>query len=802
MVFLAVGALVVAPPDAVAQESPQQSEVVVGAQGVSVDADQDRDSKFELNREIPQGFVLDWFNFIHSADEGTGFLQVRSSNALQLDQQLDFRGGWTDKFRLGLLWNNSPHRYGDGAIFLPGMESNRFYPVADFVQGGLEDPDGNGVPFYAEPGGVDGDNDLAAALVNQLVDSQTPFSVKSRRRRGGVSFTATPTPNWTIDFDYQREWRDGARPMGAGTYQRLTDGYDYRFSVRGIELPGTIDYVTTTTTASAGWANGKFFGQGGVQFLDFTNDILATTYDNPNWKTDTLANSGIKRGLWGTGRGSMPPSNDSWNVFLTGGVKLPARTQLTATFNRGKLNQDSLFSPVTTNTALIGTADINGDGVIDSADDPTVRSTLTQPSLGGDVNTTMFGLVISSRPHRLLKLTGRIRTYDYDSTQPLFNSGFRAEYVESRIKPDFHKAPLNHVPVDFTSNTYSFDAAVGASRDIKVIFLAKWLDRGYDQYVDGRTPTYVSRTAGTRAVEGTLDRTLGVGVTFGGNRWVGGRVLYLNASREFSGNYRPGYDGELGGVRQFDIADRSGNTFRIETDFMPVVVTTVGFDFWYGKEDYKNTEYGLQEGQNRGVLFDVSTRVAEAFDLFAYYEWGDRSSDAHLRTKCSNCAPPPGATWTRPWEVPNFDWFTQYTDTTTSFGLGVVWDDEASPYVFDGKINWLRGNIEQLTRNPGIPLDLLRDTLATVALGHDFPDQENTLFSVELRLERMITDFATVGVWYMFEDFSLTDFMWDPMDPYGRNYLDIDDATRYLLLDSRYGSYTANVLQGFLRLEF
>ena len=34
------------------------------------------------------------------------------------------------------------------------------------------------------------------------------------------------------------------------------------------------------------------------------------------------------------------------------------------------------------------------------------------------------------------------------------------------------------------------------------------------------------------------------------------------------------------------------------------------------------------------------------------------------------------------------------------------------------------------------------------------------------------------------------------------DYLEIDDATRYLFLDSRYTNYTANVLQGFVKLAF
>ena len=39
------------------------------------------------------------------------------------------------------------------------------------------------------------------------------------------------------------------------------------------------------------------------------------------------------------------------------------------------------------------------------------------------------------------------------------------------------------------------------------------------------------------------------------------------------------------------------------------------------------------------------------------------------------------------------------------------------------------------------------------------------------------------------------------MEPYGDDFLSVDDATRYLFLDSRYRGYSAHVMQVFLKVK-
>jgi hypothetical protein len=80
----------------------EEAEVIAGAQGVSLDADENRGGKFELNRQVPEGFVLDYFNWAKWSADNRGYVLVRSSDAMQRDQQLQFRGGWMSKLDVSL----------------------------------------------------------------------------------------------------------------------------------------------------------------------------------------------------------------------------------------------------------------------------------------------------------------------------------------------------------------------------------------------------------------------------------------------------------------------------------------------------------------------------------------------------------------------------------------------------------------------------------------------------------------------------------------------------------------------------
>lgn len=801
---------------------PDEDVVVVGGQDDEVDADQGRDSKFEQDRDIPSGLVLDYLRWSWAGDGM--WLQLKAWDATQLDERFLLRAGLGKKVRFRAMYQSTPHAYGDDAIFVLGRsDDNRHgptYRIGDFIQQDFQDPDGNGTDFYTSGAETANDNPLVQGMMNDLLTGENGFSLDSRRRSGSLGFTILANRNWSFDVNVSQETRDGLQALGSGTYQRISDvngdgdtDYDYFFSVRGIELPGIVDYRTTRFTAAANYQNRRWFLRVGADISEFENNYQAITYDNPFWFDGIDATSGSRRGLWEEGRVSLEPSNEAWNVSLAGGVNLPRRTRITASVSVGEHSQDDNFLPITTNPATIATADINRDGFVDGDDDPTrapakiagmASSIGGIPTIGDNLDAksdiTALNFRVTSRPVKNLTLTGRYRSYEYEGKEGIQVVPARAEYVESHIKLDFKGSQILHVPLSFKRETLGAEASYRFARGFKLKGFYKRKSYEYERYRDTNGDS--SRESGSRAVEGTDDDSFGVTALFAAGSWFSGRATVQTAERDFKGDYTTGFSGENTTVRQFDIANRDRDALNLQLDFMPTSSITlgVGFDLYY--DDYPDSDLGLQSGETTGANLSFNYDSEGGVNVFAYADWSEWDADMHLRTKCSNCAVPPGFS---PWDVPNYDWFSDYTDTSVSVGAGVSFDAGKRTRI-EILANYLDAEIEQRTENPNTPRELnpanaLFGEVANVALGYDFPEQKNSLLTVEFKIRHRINDRVSCGFWWLYEDFSLDDYQWDNLQPYGANFLDVDDATRALFLDSRYQDYDAHVLQVFMQFK-
>jgi hypothetical protein len=804
-----------------APDTDRDNVVIVGGQDAEVDADGDRDAKFDKNSEVPSGATVKYFQWSLINEDYYLYLQARDIS--QRDEGVRARAGVGDRVRLRFSYNSLPNRTGSGSKFVLGEAgSDSWGPVfriADYSQRLFEDPDADGTQFYTGSGETQSDNALVATMMRDLLDGSETFGLDSRRRRGTGGVTLHPNKDWTISFDARVEDRVGAQALGTGTYQRITDvngdgttDSDYFFSVRGIEIPARIDFRTSRYEGSARYRGKKWFADVRAGYSEFDNAFIGLTYDNPFWFNGTDGTSGSRRGLWEEGRASYEPSNQAWDATVSGGIDLAHRTRITAAFSMAEHSQDESFLPITSNPALIGTADVNGDGVVDSSDNPTlavipglVGSLDGNPTMGTSLNASSDILTsyvkVTSKPKTGLTLTGRYRMYDYSGQEGIIVVPARAEYVESHIQTTFKSDQILHVPLDWSRHTIDAEASYRVKKNIKVKGFAGRKSYRYDQYVDSDGNT--SRDSGSRAVDGTDDDFFGVGGMFGYDRWVAGRATFKVANREFSGDYTPGFSGELTSTRQFDIAKRDRIAADVYFDLMPSDRATIGIGYRFADDDYPDSEYGLQTGETQGWGVNVNYMATDEFVVFAYADMSKWDADMHLRTKCSNCAEPAGAA---PWDIPNYDWFSEYRDDTKSFGAGLKW--QIGPRTkLDFSSNYVKGEIEQMTYNQTLPTELNPDnplfgTAAGVATGYDFPTQENEYISNELRIFHELSARVDVGLWWRFDVFNLDDFMWDGMQPYGADFLTVDDATRYMYLDSRYEDFTAHIVGLSTRVTF
>ena len=791
--------------------------IVIGVQGSGVeaegeletdddsDSEGDRDGRFNRYKDTPNGFVIDYLRIARTYGEGNYYFDLTAVDPVQDDERYRLRWGAGDDWRLRYSFNSTPMVFGNRGRLVLGSD----FRIADFIQQLMEDPDGNGVPFFLEPGGAGGDNALVVGMTNDLLTGTSPFDLELKRRTSDLDLGYAVNDNWSLGYNYQQHSSRGLQPLGTGTYQRITDvdgdgatDYDYFFSIRGLELPGAVEYDTTNMSLWARYREDGWFGDVKYSYSKFDNDNPFLTYDNPFWFNGVVGSSGSRRGLHEDARASLPPSNDAWNLSLTGGVDLAGNTRLTASFTTGEHSQDDPFAPITTNPANIGVVDLNGDGVVDALDDPTTTAILPQKNLDATSDINVFDLRLTTRPTDKMGFKVSYRTYEYDGGTSNVVIPARTEYIESRLKTDFKGTSLAFVPHFYERESLKVEGVFDLSDDFRLAAL--WEREGYDWNRYRSTAGNVSREEGNRAVDGTDDDTFGLKLFWDGADWVDARLEYASSERDFDGAYQIAFSGENTLVRQYDIAKRDRDGYTARFDFYPDDKIMVGIEARSWDDDYPDTVYGFLEGSDGGWTVDGSFAISDTASLYLYVDANEAETEMHLRTKCSNCAAPPGAPWSPPWGVPNYDWFPSYEDEDMSFGGALSFKSEDGKNRFDLEFDYVDASIEQRNRNTAPPVDLGKPDAPPVgvSLAFDFPDQENTYTTVEAKYQRKLKDGVTAGFLWLYEDWDLTDFQLQQLQAYGANFLAVDDATRFFFLDAWYGSFDANVGQFFLKLTF
>lgn len=802
--------LMIAKSPALAQDDEAAADtsidkVVTGIQGVSVDSDNDRPGRFYRYGDQPSGFVVDYLRFAHLfGKDDQSYFDLKAIDALQQDERYQVKLGVGSGFRLRFDYAAVPYVVGNGARTLLGGNQR----IGNGIQQRQEDPDGNGIPFYAEPGGPGGDNALVQDYTRDLFSGATPFDLRGKSRLPDLQASYGFSSNWKFGIDYKENNMSGSQALGSGTYQRITDvngdgrtDYDYFFSIRGVELAAPSNYTTAQTKAWVGYRQDKWFGDLRYTYSSFDNDDKSVEYDNPFWFTPTDATSGSRRGLWEFGRASQPPSNSAWNLTLSGGVDFVGNSRVTAMYNTGEHSQDDAFLPITTNTALIGTVDLNGDGVVDSRDNPTTTAILPSSNLDSKADITIWDINFTSRPLEWLKINAKWRNYSYDEGSSSIVMPGRAEYIESHMKTDFKGTSLAWVPQSYDRETIKLEGVFDFN-DFR--FVAFWNRLGYSWNQYESTTGNESREVGNRSVSGTDDDTLGLRVLWTGGDRFAARLDYYASSRDFNNDWRIGFSGVNEGVRQYDIAKRDRTAWEARFDYFANDRLTLGAEYRNWDDDYKDLVYGYLDGKEDGWVIDGNFMFNDSANLFIYFEGTGASTDTHLRTKCANCTPPAGADWTAPWGVPNFDWFTDYSDDTFAWGGEFSYETPDNRNRLTLSFDYLDAKVKQKSQNPGVPRDLGQPPFppVQVALAVDFPDQTNDFTTVELRYTRQATELITWGVMYLYEDWNMDDFQLESMDSYGANFLSVDDATRYTFLNAWNGNYTAHVAQAFLKFHF
>jgi hypothetical protein len=798
--LVAAGALLCLAPAAGAAEDDIRFSISLGGQLVRLDEDDERDSKFQEYRDVPQAAIVDEFRFAWLPEASPWSLVLEGLNVLRLDQRYELTFGKADRFQAYASWTEIPHFFARDATFLEAGGGGDFTLSNDFRQV-LEDDSLNGM--------------ISTVMPEVLATTAHPLDVRLRRERADAGIRLPLGAGWELSVSAaQAKWLGESR-ISTGSYIRTSTASSFdaeEFEIRGFEMPESMDRTVTEAALDAGFHRKRGFFTFGYQLADFQNDIPEITWDNPFEASPSASSSSLglfvgadqepsaaqgntsgtfNRARFAEGRLDLYPDNLFQRVHGSGAVNLPGRTRISAAVSLGQMEQDDAFLPYTVNEAICFNAGADnvcgtGDaGEVLAADQP-----LPQASLDGEIRTLRTAVRITSRPVKPLTLRGSWLRYDYDDrTEELLFPGYAAA-GESYFRPGIGQRDASNTRVliaEFGGYTRSILAVGAAWRIVPVLLLDVELSGTVWDYDD-------------RQVDETEEGVVAAKLQIDPVDWFQARLSWLDGSRTFDGDYEVGF--ETSGVRAFDVWDRDRTRYGVEVDFLPGDAWTVGAAWTSWRDDYPGSvesvtpyPYGLDETASNAVSLYLGYGAA-GWDVGATVGTEDASWDSLSVTKTSFSGVnyDPNNRWTRS-EDDDLLW-------------GSVWfqvDMAERKVRLSGEVTVSRYEGDLDTENVATPN-------VNSAVAYPFPEFEEDLLSARVaalwRISRHLAFEARA--WY--EPYQLDDFMWDTVQPYmqgvvtqtGTSPTDIQAANvnRLLLLDSRYSDYSAAVLYAGVRLTY
>jgi MtrB/PioB family decaheme-associated outer membrane protein len=501
------------------------------------------------------------------------------------------------------------------------------------------------------------------------------------------------------------------------------------------ELAIPMDSRTTDIEAMVEYANARGLVTAGMNASWFDNSIPTVQFDNPLRITDGAGGNSSK------GLAPTWPSNNRVSFVVNGTYKLPARTRALAAISIGRANQNEDLVPPTINTALVAP--------------PLFRPTAEAQA---DIVSMIYG--INSRPVENVWLNARYRYYDYANKTPHFEArqlvGDAAlgtalwETEPLSVKNQMLDLDASFTPIDH----FAFGV-------------------GYARRDDRRT---------FRIFEDTAEDTFRVSVDSTGNAFYSLRVKYEFSTRDGSG-FEPELLEEVGeqpDMRHFDVANRDRTRVTTLLTLTPLPWLNVNGSIAAGRDDYKDTGFGLRDNRNRsyGIGFDVSPLTT--VNVGASYQREKYKANQYSRS---------GDNTPAQFDNPDRDWSLDTDDrvnTTTAYvdllKIFPKTDIRVSYDLSDGKVTYVYGVAAEKVLFPTTPLSQL-------------PPVTNRINAVRADMQYLLRQNVVLGAAYWFEDYNVDDFS---LNSDVINTLNIGTATIYS--GYLYRPYTAHTVS--LRMTY
>ncbi|GMR15127.1 MAG: hypothetical protein BMS9Abin30_0748 [Gammaproteobacteria bacterium] len=482
--------------------------------------------------------------------------------------------------------------------------------------------------------------------------------LKTQRKTLEAGLTLKFARNWSYLVDFQRQEKKGTRSFGAGLF----------FNNATI-LPAPVDFTTNQFDMGLSWS-----GRRGQVRLGFVGSYFDNGNDSLTWQ-NPFTSSVNNRWL----RAALEPGNEYYQFNLSGAFAVSSRVRLSGQAAIGRLSQDDPFIPYSINPVY--------------SDLPLPRT-----SLDGKLDTSTLNLTgkLSARLNNRLSFTARARLNERDNRTPVD--------IYTPITTDLVPTGERYNrPYSYERQQYSADLRFRANRTTR-------LSGGARQENIDRTLQAVARSKET--------------TWWGEARWTPIataqlRFKFESSQRDVSDYSQP----EDGGpadhplMRKFNQADRDRERARIELDLAPVEALGINLSYIRANADYRKSELGLQESDEKSYSINLNYAVGKKVTLYAFLTRDDIDADIVSAAGISS--------------VP---WNAATRDRIKTAGLGISGRiSEKSNIGFDFVSSVSKGDISVQATLDEEPFKPLRTDLSNAKVHFDY--EVNDLWSYKLYVE-------------------------------------------------------------------
>jgi MtrB/PioB family decaheme-associated outer membrane protein len=578
---------------------------------------------------------------------------------------------------------------------------------------------------------------LRDQVLNTAIAGAKPFDMKSRRDTG--------TFGMVYSFDRNTDLKVNVRTYDRSGYNLMSFGFGTSPGLLpALEMGVPTDDRSTTFKSQLEFANTRGLLSVGYDGSWYNNHLPTVQFENPFRATDISG---------GASNGQVPmwATNSSFAVNVNGSYKLPARTRANAAISVGQWNQNADLVPPTVNTAL-------------------VAPPLERPSAEAKADITSMLYTVTSRPGERLWLNAKYRYYDYHNKTPLFEA--------TPLIGDWSLGTgvVENEPASMKRQTLDLDASFELGRYLGV-------GGGYTREIGDRS---------FRIFEKTTDDIYRVTIDSTGNQYVAVRAKYEHSQRTGSGFDQALLDevGEQPTTRHYDIADRDRDRFTTTVTFTPVPNFDVNAAVSTGKDDYKNTGFGLRDNDNKAWNVGFDSTLAKTINLGGTYGYEKYTANQYSRS-----ANPPTPTDSTFYDATR-DWTLDQADKVKTYGLYMDFnrtlpktDIRLNYDLSDGKATYVYGLMPD------------QKLFTTTPLAQVAP-LKNVLTDVRSDVQYYVRPNLALGFTYLFEKYAVDDFS---LTDTTINKLNATNATTGAFANMIYSGYlyrdyTAHT--GWLRLTY